>query len=78
MSNQQAGKPTRLPREERRRQLLNAAQEVFVSNGFHGAAMDDIAEAARVSKPVLYQHFPGKRELYLAQIGRASCRERVF
>ncbi|MCC3267239.1 TetR/AcrR family transcriptional regulator [Arthrobacter gengyunqii] len=66
MSNQQTGKPTRLPREERRRQLLNAAQEVFVSNGFHGAAMDDIAEAARVSKPVLYQHFPGKRELYLA------------
>nr|WP_231715425.1 TetR/AcrR family transcriptional regulator [Arthrobacter gengyunqii] len=46
--------------------MLNAAQEVFVSNGFHGAAMDDIAEAARVSKPVLYQHFPGKRELYLA------------
>ena len=66
MSNQQTGKPTRLPREERRRQLLSAAQEVFVSNGFHGAAMDDIAEAARVSKPVLYQHFPGKRELYLA------------
>lgn len=66
MSNLQTGKPTRLPREERRRQLLSAAQEVFVSNGFHGAAMDDIAEAAHVSKPVLYQHFPGKRELYLA------------
>ena len=66
MSNQQTGKSTRLPREERRRQLLSAAQEVFVNNGFHGAAMDDIAEAAHVSKPVLYQHFPGKRELYLA------------
>ena len=66
MSSQQTGKSTRLPREERRRQLLSAAQEVFVSNGFHGAAMDDIAEAAHVSKPVLYQHFPGKRELYLA------------
>lgn len=66
MSNLQTGKPTRLPREERRRQLLSAAQEVFVSNGFHGTAMDDIAEAAHVSKPVLYQHFPGKRELYLA------------
>ena len=66
MSNQAAGKPVRLPREERRRQLLDAAQEVFVSNGFHGAAMDEIAEAAHVSKPVLYQHFPGKRELYMA------------
>ena len=66
MSNQPAGRTTRLPREERRRQLMRAAQEVFVSNGFHGAAMDDIADTARVSKPVLYQHFPGKRELYLA------------
>ncbi|KAD4060700.1 TetR family transcriptional regulator [Arthrobacter yangruifuii] len=46
--------------------MLHAAQEVFVSHGFHGAAMDEIAEAAHVSKPVLYQHFPGKRELYMA------------
>ena len=74
----QTGKPTaghgrsgsprsaRLPRDERRAQLLAAAQEVFVANGYHGAAMDEIAETARVSKPVLYQHFPSKRELYLA------------
>jgi AcrR family transcriptional regulator len=39
---------------------------VFVANGYHAAAMDDIAERAGVSKPVLYQHFPGKLELYLA------------
>ncbi|MFC4587469.1 TetR/AcrR family transcriptional regulator [Sphaerisporangium corydalis] len=57
---------TRLPRLARRRQLLNAAQEVFVENGYHAAAMDEIAERAGVSKPVLYQHFPGKLELYLA------------
>jgi Transcriptional regulator len=57
---------TRLPRLARRRQLLTAAQEVFVENGYHAAAMDDIAERAGVSKPVLYQHFPGKLELYLA------------
>jgi AcrR family transcriptional regulator len=56
----------RLPRDERRAQLLSAAQEVFVANGYHGAAMDEIAETAHVSKPVLYQHFPSKRELYLA------------
>jgi len=56
----------RLPRHERRRQLLDAALEVFVSQGYHAAAMDDIAERAGVSKPVLYQHFPGKLELYLA------------
>ncbi|MEN3538442.1 MULTISPECIES: TetR/AcrR family transcriptional regulator [Microbispora] len=57
---------TRLPRMARRRQLLSAAQEVFVENGYHAAAMDEIAERAGVSKPVLYQHFPGKLELYLA------------
>lgn len=56
----------RLPREARRRQLLSAAHQVFVAHGYHGASMDEIAEVAAVSKPVLYQHFPGKRELYLA------------
>jgi AcrR family transcriptional regulator len=61
-----AGRPTRLPRSARRKQLLAAAQEVFVAQGYHAAAMDDIAERAGVSKPVLYQHFPGKLDLYLA------------
>jgi AcrR family transcriptional regulator len=56
----------RLPRHERRRQLLDAALELFVARGYHAAAMDEIAERAGVSKPVLYQHFPGKLELYLA------------
>ena len=56
----------RLPRHERRRQLLDAALEVFVTRGYHATAMDEIAERAGVSKPVLYQHFPGKLELYLA------------
>jgi AcrR family transcriptional regulator len=57
---------TRLPRRARRNQLLGAAQEVFVAQGYHSAAMDDIADRAGVSKPVLYQHFPGKLDLYLA------------
>ncbi|MGY1632386.1 TetR/AcrR family transcriptional regulator [Geodermatophilus sp. SYSU D01186] len=61
-----ARRTSRLPRGARRAQLLQAAQEVFVAQGFHAAAMDDIADRAGVSKPVLYQHFPGKRELYLA------------
>src|SRR3954452_24607518 len=56
----------RLPRPARRKQLLGAAQEICVAQGYHAAAMDDIAERAGVSKPVLYQHFPGKLELYLA------------
>ncbi|KGN39395.1 TetR/AcrR family transcriptional regulator [Knoellia subterranea] len=62
----------RMPRSERRAQLLEAAQSVFVERGYHAAAMDDIAEHAGVSKPVLYQHFPGKLELYLALLD-AHC-----
>src|SRR5688572_31575396 len=61
-----AGRGVRLPRTARRAQLLAAAQDVFVANGYHAAAMDEIADRAGVSKPVLYQHFPGKLELYLA------------
>ncbi len=62
----------RMPRRERRAQLLSSALEIFVAQGYHAAAMDDIAERAGVSKPVLYQHFPGKLELYLALLD-TSC-----
>jgi AcrR family transcriptional regulator len=62
----------RMPRNARRAQLLDSALEVFVAQGYHAAAMDDIAERAGVSKPVLYQHFPGKLELYLALLDQ-SC-----
>jgi AcrR family transcriptional regulator len=68
------GRGGRLPRSARRKQLLAAAQEVFVANGYHAAAMDDIAERAGVSKPVLYQHFPGKLELYLALLDTQADR----
>jgi AcrR family transcriptional regulator len=67
-----ARRSTRLPRLARRRQLLGAAQEVFVAQGYHAAAMDDIAERAGVSKPVLYQHFPSKFDLYLALLDRSA------
>lgn len=61
--------PTRrLPRPQRRAQLLNAAKESFVANGYHNTAMDDIALRAGVSKPVLYQHFTSKYDLYLALV----------
>jgi len=46
--------------------LLAAASEVFVDRGFHAAGMDEIADRAGVSKPVLYQHFSSKLDLYLA------------
>ena len=55
----------RLPAARRRRQLLDSALDVFAQKGFHATSMDDVAEAAGVSKPVLYQHFRSKRQLYL-------------
>jgi AcrR family transcriptional regulator len=64
----------RMPRKARRAQLLDSALEVFVAQGYHAAAMDDIAERAGVSKPVLYQHFPGKLELYLALLEQSADR----
>lgn len=56
----------KVPRDERRSHLLAAALEVFTQAGYHQAAMDEIADRAGVSKPVLYQHFPSKLDLYLA------------
>ena len=51
---------------------MDAAREVFVSVGYHAAAMDDIAARAGVTKPVLYQHFASKRDLYLAILDEAA------
>jgi AcrR family transcriptional regulator len=55
----------RLPADQRRRQLLDIACGVFAQNGFHASAMDDIAAAAGVTKPVLYQHFASKRAMFV-------------
>jgi AcrR family transcriptional regulator len=57
--------PARLPAPRRRRQLLDVALDVFAAGGFHATSMDEVAEAAGVTKPVLYQHFRSKRALYL-------------
>lgn len=67
-----ADRSGRMPRRERRAQLLEAAREAFVQQGYHSAGMDTIAVLAGVSKPVLYQHFPGKLELYLAVLDQSS------
>lgn len=60
----------RLPRGERREQLIEAASDIFVDRGYHAAGMDEIAEQAGVSKPVLYQHFSSKLDLYLAVLAQ--------
>lgn len=55
---------SRMPAAERRRQLLDTALVVFAARGYHGASMNDVADAAGVTKPVLYQHFTSKRQLF--------------
>jgi AcrR family transcriptional regulator len=56
----------RLSATARREQLIDVAVSVFARHGYHSTSMNDVAEAAGVTKPVLYQHFASKRDLYLA------------
>ncbi|MCU1429345.1 MAG: transcriptional regulator, TetR family [Actinomycetia bacterium] len=55
----------RLPADQRRQQLIDVARDVFSERGFHATSMDEVALAAGVTKPVVYQHFPSKRALYI-------------
>jgi len=60
-----APRKPRLPAASRRRQLLDVALETFARSGLDATTMDDIAHAAGVTKPLLYQHFKSKRALFL-------------
>lgn len=64
----------RLTAERRRRQLIDVALESFATNGFNETTMEDIATAAGVTKPLLYQHFASKRALYLELIDDVAAR----
>ncbi len=64
----------RLSANARREQILDVALQVFAANGFHGASMNDVADAVGVTKPVLYQHFDSKRDLYQALIDEVGNR----
>jgi len=55
----------RLPAAERRARILRAAEQQFAARGYHATSMDDIAAAAGVTKPVVYDHFGSKLDLYV-------------
>jgi AcrR family transcriptional regulator len=55
----------RLTADARRRQLFEVALSLFAEHGYAATTMDDIAESAGVTKPLVYQHFESKRALYL-------------
>jgi len=53
-------------KEEVRKKIVEAAYRLFLTEGYHGTTMDGIAGALGVTKPALYQYFPGKEDLYAA------------
>jgi AcrR family transcriptional regulator len=76
-------KPTAAKRRmrgpERRAQIITVARKVFGRAGFHGVSMDEVAKEAGVTKPILYDHFDSKEDLYVALLAAdaASLEERV-
>jgi AcrR family transcriptional regulator len=64
----------RLPRAVREQQMLDAAVAVFSRRGFHGASVDEIAEAAGISKPMVYAYLGTKEELFIACLYREGAR----
>jgi AcrR family transcriptional regulator len=65
-------RPGRVPRALRSEQLLELADKLFAECGFHGASMDELARRAGVSKPVIYDHFGSKDQLFAACVRRAG------
>jgi AcrR family transcriptional regulator len=63
-STQAAAPARRLAAPERRNAILTAAMEVFAGRGYHGASIDGIAQAAGISKALIYEHFASKRDLH--------------
>lgn len=55
---------------QRREQLLNIGRELFAERGFEATSIEEIAQRAKVSKPVVYEHFGGKEGLYAVVVDR--------
>jgi len=64
----------RLPRAQRREQILATATEAFARTGFAATSLDDIAAEAGVTRVILYRHFDSKTELYQAVLDRMCAR----
>ncbi len=64
--------PARMKATDRRAQLLDAAITCFAQHGYHRTTTAKLAKAAKVTEPVLYQHFKSKRDLFVAMIGEVG------
>jgi AcrR family transcriptional regulator len=66
-SRTQDQKPRRrLTADARREAILSAAQDVFALRGYHGSSIDEIAQAGGISKALIYEHFPSKKDLHVS------------
>src|ERR1019366_7576110 len=65
-------RPGRVPRAVRAEQLLDLADRLFAERGFHAASMDELARRAGVSKPVIYDHFGSKEQLFAMCVRRTG------
>ncbi|WP_202616301.1 MULTISPECIES: TetR/AcrR family transcriptional regulator [unclassified Actinomyces] len=65
-----ASKRTRMSASERREQLITVARSLFAKKGFEATSIEEIANRAKVSKPVVYEHFGGKEGLYAVIVDR--------
>ncbi len=59
---------------QRRNQLVGVAKQVFAEHGYLGASIEEIAARAKVSKPIVYEHFGGKEGLYAVVVDRETRR----
>jgi AcrR family transcriptional regulator len=75
----QANTKRRMRAPERREQLLQVARKVFAKRGYHTVTMDDVAAEAGITKPILYDHFPSKRDLYrgLLEADLSTLRKKI-
>ena len=69
-----AKKNPRLPRAQRRQQLLEVSRGVFAERGFEAATLEEIAERAGVSRPIVYGHFGDKQRLFEAVVNAEIAR----
>src|SRR5690242_6201096 len=64
---------TRLQVDERRQQLIDAGAKLFAEHAYEEISMREVAQAAGVSKPLLYHYFPSKIELFKAAVGEKAA-----
>ena len=63
-------RPSRLTASARRAQLIEVGRSLFAERGYEAASVEEIADRAKVSKPIVYEHFGGKEGLYAVIIDR--------